>query len=145
MRAFLRNASLRPSCLECPFKRRSGSDVTLGDYWGVQAQHPGVPVEGGVSAVVCNTRRGADAMADVSGLVDSGATSFDKIVSGNVALVSPVQPHAERDAFMSALADGMTVPDMMARWGFEPTLVQKLILRVKGAAKKLIRGLVARR
>lgn len=139
MRAFLKNASLRPSCLECPFKRRSGSDVTLGDYWGVQAQHPEVPVEGGVSAVVCNTGRGADAIASVSGLVDSGATSFDKIVSGNVALVSPSLPHADRDAFMSALADGMPVPDMMARWSFEPTLAQKLILRAKGAAKKLLR------
>ena len=138
MRAFLKNASLRPSCLECPFKRRSGSDVTLGDYWGVQAQHPGVPVEGGVSAVVCNTRRGADAMAGVSGLVDSGATSFDKIVSGNVALVSPVQPHADRDAFMSALADGMTVPDMMARWGFEPPLHRKAVNLVKRAAKRLL-------
>lgn len=139
MRAFLRNASLRPSCLECPFKRRSGSDVTLGDYWGVQAQHPEVPVEGGVSAVVCNTGRGADAMAGVSGLVDSGATSFDGIVSGNPSLVSPSLPYADREAFMSALADGMPVPDMMARWGFEPTLAQKLILRAKGAAKKLLR------
>lgn len=40
---------------------------------------------------------------------------------------------------MSALADGMAVPDMMARWGFEPTLARKLILRAKGAAKKLLR------
>ena len=40
---------------------------------------------------------------------------------------------------LSALADGTTVFDMMARWGFEPTLAQKLILRAKGAAKKLLR------
>ena len=32
MRAFLANASLRASCLSCPFKRRCGSDLTLGDY-----------------------------------------------------------------------------------------------------------------
>ena len=72
MRAFLRNASLRPSCLGCPFKRRCGSDVTLGDYWGIQRQHPDVPVEGGVSAVICNTAKGVESISSVAGSMDTG-------------------------------------------------------------------------
>lgn len=138
MRAFLGNASLRPSCLACPFKRRSGSDVTLGDYWGVQGQHPEVPVGGGVSAVVCNTSRGVDALSGISGLVDSGATSFDRIVSGNPSLVRSSQPYADRDAFMLALADGASIRDMMARWDFEPTLGQRLVSKAKSVVKRLL-------
>lgn len=138
MRAFLKNASLRPSCLACPFKRRCGSDVTLGDYWGIQRQHPEVSVEGGVSAVVCNTGRGLAAVSRISGSADSGESSLGKVVAGNPALVGSVQSYADRDAFMAAVAEGSSVPDMMVRWSFEPTLRQKLVSKAKGAAKRLL-------
>lgn len=138
MRVFLKNASLRPSCLSCPFKRRCGSDVTLGDYWGVRRQHPEVPVEGGVSAVVCNTDRGASAVLRISGSIDSGTSAFEKVVAGNPALVRPVRPYSDRGAFMAAVADGIPIPDMMSRWDFEPTLKQRLVSKAKGAAKRLL-------
>ena len=138
MRAFLQNASLRPSCLACPFKRRCGSDVTLGDYWGIQGRHPEVPVEGGVSAVICNTDKGVAAVSRISGSMDSGASAFDKVVAGNPALIRPMQPFADRDAFMAAVANGAPIPGMMARWAFEPTLKQRLVSKVKGAAKRLL-------
>lgn len=138
MKAFLANASLRPSCLSCPFKRKCGSDVTVGDYWGIQSQHPEVPIEDGVSAVVCNTGRGVAAVSRVSGAIDSGQTSFDRIVPGNPSLVRPVRSYADRDAFMAAVAEGAPIPDMMARWDFEPTLKQKLVSKARGAAKRLL-------
>lgn len=138
MRAFLQNASLRPSCLGCPFKRRCGSDVTLGDYWGIRRQHPEVPVEGGVSAVVCNTGKGVAAVSRSSGSMDSGVSALEKVVAGNPALVRPVRPYEDRDAFMAAVADGTPIPDMMARWDFEPTMKQKLVSKAKVAAKRLL-------
>lgn len=138
MRAFLRNASLRPSCLACPFKRRCGSDVTLGDFWGIRGQHPDVSIEEGVSAVVCNTAKGAEAISLIAGSMGSGSSSLDKVAAGNPALVGPVRPHADRDAFMAAVADGAPVPDMMARWDFDPTLGQRLVSRAKGAVKRLL-------
>ena len=70
MRAFLKNASLRGSCLSCPFKRRCGSDITLGDFWGVQRQHPEVSVDGGVSAVLGNTQKGARCCLAHHGIYD---------------------------------------------------------------------------
>lgn len=138
MRAFLRNASLRSSCLSCPFKRRCGSDVTLGDYWGVQVQHPEVPIEGGVSAVICNTARGADAVERICNLVDSGATTLDKVVAGNPALVRSVQPYADRDIFMAAVANELPIESMMTQWNFEHTAMKKTILRARRIAKRLL-------
>lgn len=139
MRAFLANASLRPSCLACPFKRRCGSDVTLGDYWGIERWHPEAPVEGGVSAVVCNTDKGVKAMSLICDSMDSGISSLDKVAAGNPALVRPVQPYADRDSFMKAVENGAAISDMISRWDFEPTLSQKLISKVKGAVKRLVR------
>lgn len=139
MRAFLANASLRPSCLECPFKRHCGSDITLGDFWGIRGQHPEVPTEGGVSAVLANTVRGREALSRVEGSMESGESSLDKVVAGNPALVRPVSPRTDRDAFMSALADGTPILEMMSRWSFEASLGQRLVSKAKGVAKRLLR------
>ena len=138
MRAFLANASLRPSCLSCPFKRRCGSDVTLGDFWGIQRQHPEVSIDGGVSAVMCNTAKGTGAISPIAGSMGSGSSSLDKVVAGNPALVRPVAPYSDRDAFMTAVSDGAPIEQMMARWGFEPTMGQKMVSKVKGVAKRLL-------
>lgn len=135
MRAFLSNASLRWSCLSCPFKRRCGSDITLGDFWGVQGQHPEVPTDGGVSAVLANTRKGVDSIAGVSGSMAVGDSAFERIVSGNPALVRSVRPFADRDGFLSSLAAGAPIPEMMDRWDFEPTFGQKLISKAKRAVR----------
>lgn len=41
MQAFLANLSLRPSCYNCPAKAgKSGSDITLGDFWGIDRIAP---------------------------------------------------------------------------------------------------------
>lgn len=138
MRAFLSNASLRASCLSCPFKRKCGSDTTLGDFWGVQRQHPEVSTDGGVSAVLCNTRKGLEAFSRISEYTDSGASTFGKVVAGNSALVHPVQPYSGRDEFMVALAAGSSIPEIMGSWDFEPTRLQKIASAVKAVMKKLI-------
>ena len=50
MKGFLANLYLRPSCTTCRFKSgRCGSDITLGDYWGVQNEHPQLDDEKGIS------------------------------------------------------------------------------------------------
>lgn len=138
MRAFLRNASLRGSCLSCPFKRRCGSDITLGDFWGVQRQHPEISIDGGVSAVLGNTRKGVDALSRISEYITVGDSSVERIVAGNPALVRPVQPFAERDEFLSSLAAGASIPEMLGRWDFEPTRKQKIVSGAKAVVKRLI-------
>ena len=138
MRAFLNNASLRGSCLSCPFKRRCGSDVTLGDFWGVRRQHPEVPVEGGVSAVLANTQMGADAVSRIADSMDVGDSTFEKVIAGNSALIRSVAPHPDRESFQFAVAEGAQIPDMMQRWDFEPPLRRKAITLAKRAAKRLL-------
>lgn len=83
MRAFLSNASLRPSCFSCPAKRSCGSDLTLGDFWGVQEHHPEAMSERGVSAVIASTEKGERALARVFSLAEYGKSTFDAVLSGN--------------------------------------------------------------
>ena len=43
MKLFLGNYILRPSCYNCPVKKgKSGSDITIGDFWGIQNIFPSI-------------------------------------------------------------------------------------------------------
>lgn len=59
MRGFLNNFYLRSSCYDCPMRNgRSGSDITLGDYLGIEKQYPEFYDEHGVSLVVIHSEKG---------------------------------------------------------------------------------------
>lgn len=59
LRGFLSNSFLRPSCYFCAFRQlKSGSDITLGDYWNIDTLMPNYDDDKGVSAVVVNTEKG---------------------------------------------------------------------------------------
>ena len=138
-RAFLSNASLRSSCLQCPAKRCCGSDVTLGDYWGIQAAHPGVEYEGGVSAVLCNTAKGVAAIEAIKPHVEWGESSLEKVLPGNPSLVRSVAPYGNRCEFMGDLADGMCIDELMGKYDFKPTLKQRVRGKLGGAKGRLKR------
>lgn len=58
MRGFLANLYLRPSCYACPAnKGKSGSDITLGDYWGISSLMPDYDDDKGISAISVLIRR----------------------------------------------------------------------------------------
>lgn len=126
MRAFLQNASLRHSCLDCPAKRSCGSDLTLGDFWGIQSTHPEALDRLGVSAVICNTEKGRAALNAVRGQLTSGASSIDEIIPSNPALMYSAEPHPKRREFLMDVAEGKCIQDLMAKWTFEPSLSQKI-------------------
>ncbi len=142
-KAFLNNASLRTSCFRCPAKRSCGSDITLGDYWGVQAAHPKVDFEGGVSAVLCNTAKGMAAFDAVREGLECGASSFEKVLPGNPSLVKSVSPYAKQVEFMRDLRGGMNIDKLMAKYDFKPSLAQRArgkLWGLKRRLKKLLRG-----
>lgn len=138
MRAFLQNASLRESCLDCPAKRCCGSDITLGDFWGVQGIHPEVVDKLGVSAVVCNTEKGAAALDALSSSLEMGPSSMEEVAPGNPALVHSVKPYGRRDDFLTDIANGIDIEDLKKKWSFEPSLKQRARGKLSGLKHKLL-------
>lgn len=61
MRTFLSNLSLRPSCYNCPAKAgKSGADITIGDFWGIDRILPNLKSYYGVSLVLINNKKNID-------------------------------------------------------------------------------------
>lgn len=137
MKAFLANASLRSSCLACREKRSSGSDITLGDFWGFQNIHPDVDYSKGVSAVLCNTEKGERAFNAISKLTLNGPATLEEVIAGNPSLVSSVAPYPKRDEFLKDVASGSSVPDLMSKWDFRPTPMQRIRGKLGGIKRRL--------
>lgn len=66
-KGFMDNLYLRPSCYKCP--ARYGfyqSDITLGDYWGIEKQHPEFADADGVSLVIVNSEKGKKLLEELN-------------------------------------------------------------------------------
>lgn len=59
MQGFISNLYLRPSCSNCKFKGiERGSDITMGDYWGVWHHYPEFDDDKGTSLVMIHSEKG---------------------------------------------------------------------------------------
>lgn len=56
---FLGGYALRPSCYNCLYKNLSRpSDITIGDFWGIEKVAPQLDDNGGVSLVMLHSQKG---------------------------------------------------------------------------------------
>ena len=85
MEVFTKNLCLRPSCYTCPAKcGKSGSDITLADYWGIQNYYPTMDDDKGTSLVLINTQKGNIYYQRLK--VKSVQTSYSMAFVGNPSL-----------------------------------------------------------
>lgn len=99
MKGFLSNLYLRPSCHFCKFKRfQSGSDITLGDYWGIYRVNPSFNDNEGVSMVFINTSKAAELLLSIKDNLELAETSFQDTLS-NKGLDEAVIAHPKRYFF----------------------------------------------
>lgn len=135
MRAFLANLILRPSCYNCSFKGgKSGADVTIADFWGIDMINAQINDDKGVSAVLKYTNRIANVF-DGNGiaLYDN---SFENVLRYNSALSQSVKKHPKYEFFFLKLDSSDNVKRLIGRC-IKPTFV----LLLKRTIKKLLRVL----
>ena len=82
-----RGFTVRRSCIECKFRDfRSGADLTIGDFWGIEKVLPEMDDNGGVSAVLENTPKGCDFGARIMDCVECREVEFSDIAQSNPCL-----------------------------------------------------------
>jgi len=98
MNAFLSNMILRPSCYACPAKGgRSGSDITLGDFWGIEKVMPALDDDRGVSLLCMNTVRGAEAVSVLK--MENEVADYEAAVKHNPSMEHSVGIPVNRNYF----------------------------------------------
>ena len=142
MRGFLRDFYLRPSCYSCPAKSgKSGSDITLGDFWGINVLKPEIDDDRGVSAVMVNTARGASWLGGLS--FEQYPMSYTDVCRYNSALVRSVVCPPQRAKFFERYGKepfSLLVNDL-CRITFARRVINKVksvLSRVKRVFKRLL-------
>ena len=98
MKGFLSGVFLKESCYQCQFKNfTSGSDLTIGDFWGAEAVCPELDDNTGLSAIVVNTSKGAEVLIQLNCEFWQG--SLDAIIKYNMNLVQPTSMNEKREEF----------------------------------------------
>lgn len=98
MRAFLSDLTLRPSCYDCHCKSgKSGSDITIADFWGIQHIDPDLDDDKGISLVMLNTLKGDSFYSALD--VESLEQKYEDAVKYNLSIVRSVSKPSKRDLF----------------------------------------------
>lgn len=98
MKGFLANLYLRPSCYACAARSgKSGSDISIADFWGVQNFYPEFDDDKGVGLILINSGKGYDAYAAVD-VKDIEAT-YEQGLANNPCVERSVKLTKQRSVF----------------------------------------------
>ena len=102
MSSFLSRLSLRPSCHSCPSKSgRSGSDISIADFWGIEKYNSKFADNKGTSAILVHTNKGKELLDKTDALKEEHPLEqFKREVT---TYYRSVEAHPRRSEFFERL------------------------------------------
>lgn len=100
MKGFLKNIYLRPSCYHCAARQgKSGADISIADYWGIQSIHPEIDDDKGTGLVLINTKQGANYFNSIANQINSLTSNYNNAIMQNPCIVKSVKEPNRRHLF----------------------------------------------
>ena len=89
MRAFIADASLRPSCYSCHYKHlQYAGDYVLGDFWGVSELCPELDDDKGTSLILINSEKGKKIISYLGDMVVLREVNITEAIQKNGAAIN---------------------------------------------------------
>ena len=103
---FLKGTTYRECCYRCNYctKERVG-DITIGDYWGIEKEHPKFYSTRGVSCLLVNSEKGERLWSIVKDEFDTLESTFEQVAKANHNLTRPTQRTPLRDVIYQHIDD----------------------------------------
>lgn len=137
MRGFLTNLYLRPSCYQCPAKAgRSQSDLTIGDFWGIDKFEPEFDDNKGVSVILVYSSKGAMKLKEVD--INSILMNYSQATEENVSIYSSVTLPHNKKRFLKRYLKGHDI-DSCVKWALRPTIKGRIKSYIEIHLKKYIK------
>jgi coenzyme F420-reducing hydrogenase beta subunit len=100
MKGFLKNIYLRPSCYHCAARQgKSGADISIADYWGIQSIHPEIDDDKGTGLVLINTKQGANYFNSIANQINILTSNYNNAIMQNPCIVKSVKEPKRRHQF----------------------------------------------
>lgn len=137
LRLFLRDCCLREACYRCAFKKeRHVSDLTVGDFWGIEHVCPELDDNTGTSVVFVQSPKGARLLDKIKPSLIVKPVSAAQSIRYNPSLVQSAPRPALRDSFYADLQQ-KTLPYLFKKYAKDPFL-----LRCARFAKRILKKLL---
>lgn len=134
---FIQNLYTRPSCFHCHFKgEKRTSDLTIGDFWGVQEFHPALVTEQGVSAVIIHNEKGMRAFEKVCSRMIVEPATTEEIKEWNSCLVQSVEYNPKREEFFIKWKEQTVSETVMSLCTEKKIKKQGFLNKMKGKVKR---------
>ena len=153
--AFIYAEIYRESCYQCKYATAERvSDLTIGDYWGIQKQHPEweKKCKDGVSVVLVNTEKGKTLFDKIVHKADVTESTIEKASAQNTNLhTSAKRPKIRDKYYQSVKAHGFSWANktMYAGKRYYVNLIKRIILKLKRIipqpVKKIIKKSIKRK
>lgn len=104
LKAYSKDLSSRPACYECPVKGQCRvSDITLGDFWGIENFVASMDDDFGTSLVMIHTHKGKELFAHLKDEVDIQEVNCTEALIYNRTALVPPSPSKDRMRFFEEL------------------------------------------
>ena len=111
IKGFIQNLTIRPSCFRCRFKGLERcSDITIGDYWGLNDYHPEMITKLGTSAVLVHSKHGQKYFDLIKDNLEYAESKPESIAFWNSCLEKSVEYNPSREEFFSCIEE-MTIKE----------------------------------
>lgn len=129
MRAFLDNLCLRYSCYECKAKNASrSSDLTLGDYWGIDKESALYNFMGN-SIIIVNSDKGKKLFEKIKDEINLEKINKEEVNKNTAYSNSVVKPKAREEFYIDL--NKMTYKKVVKKYKLSPKFERKLKIKIK--------------
>lgn len=141
MTAFLSDIGLRPACYECPFKTKSRcSDITLADFWGIQAVLPEMDDDRGTSLVICHSEKGEKILEQIAEECLIQEVELEQAIRYNPSLVHSALKNPNRDQFMREIKERRDFKILVKKY-CRSNIFQRGYRKIKRILRKILFGI----
>ena len=100
MRGFLKDLYLRPSCYSCVARQgKSGADISIADYWGIQLIHPEMDDNKGTGAILVYSEKGIRYYDLIKEKAETLEATYENVIIHNPCIVKSVDEPKIRSRF----------------------------------------------
>lgn len=101
--AFFNAMIYRENCYSCPYAEQNRcSDITIGDFWGIDRASLSKIKNGYISVVLINTQKGEELFDEAKGKLTFEERELQEAINGNKQLQAPSVKHKKRSEFIRA-------------------------------------------
>lgn len=143
MRMFQRDYCLRPSCYECQAKTFRKSDITIGDFWGIEKVVPELNDNYGTSLIITRTERGQSIFDKIKESLNWEEVAYENSVQFNHFEYESVFRPTQRSNFYKDL-EKLPFERMEKKYASEikVSFIKRILRKIKRILKHLINQMI---